>query len=56
MHDVLMKEKSLYLVFEFVTEDLRKYTNRLEQQNQVMDLYQLKVSSFCVFRCYDNIF
>ena len=55
MHDVLMEEKSLYLVFEFLTEDLGAYTNRLIQQKQVMDLYQLKVSSICVFRCYGNI-
>ena len=55
MHDVIMQEKSLYLVFEFLTEDLKKYTDRLVQQKQVMDLYQLKVSSILVFRCYDNI-
>ena len=56
MHDVLMEEKSLYLVFEFLTEDLGAYTNRLIQQKQVMGLHQLKVSSVCVFGCYNNIF
>ena len=45
MHDVIMQEKSLYLVFEFLTEDLKKYTDRLRERKQVMQLPELKVSS-----------
>lgn len=45
MHDVIMQEKSLYLVFEFLTEDLKKYTDRLRERKQVMELPELKVSS-----------
>jgi len=50
MHDVIMQEKSLYLVFEFLTEDLKKYTDRLREQKQVMDLYQLKSLTYQILQ------
>ena len=37
------------MVLEFVDEDLKTFTNRLVQQNQVMDLELIKVSSVLVF-------
>ena len=44
-----MNEKCIYMVLEFVDEDLRTFTNRLVQQNQVMDLELIKVSSVLVY-------
>jgi len=50
MHDVIMQEKSLYLVFEFLTEDLKKYTDRLRERKQVMQLPELKSLTYQILQ------
>ena len=44
-----MNEKCIYMVLEFVDEDLRMFINRLIQKKQVMELKLIKVSSVLVF-------
>ena len=44
-----MNEKCIYMVLEFVDEDLRMFINRLIEKKQVMDIKLLKVSSVLVF-------